>query len=189
MKHLHAAALLIGSVGCGNQKKANDSDIKEVRDFVIKKELDLNIYCKTSFGSGFYAHVTDSNSVYGWSCQTDDNNRRSIDIATACDQQWGTKNFEFSNINDPYSWRCVVNARVNVPVYYGLDLPEYCKRNFGPDFICQVTNWRSAYGWACQRNINDRRTIDFSAVCEQQWGTTNVVSLNEIDPFTLRCVK
>ena len=127
MKLLLTAALLAGLVGCGNQKQADESVTNEVRDVVINKELDLNLYCATSFGSAFYAHVTDSNSVYGWTCQTNENNRRSMDISTACDQQWGTKDFIFTNRNDPYSWRCVVNARVNVPVYQGLNLQEYCK--------------------------------------------------------------
>lgn len=80
---------------------------------VVKKKwvpvqvgLDLNRYCKDNFGSRFVANLNGS-TVYDWGCMIPGTQeRRNMQLKSACMQQHGTQKVGFTNQNDPYSWYC-----------------------------------------------------------------------------------
>ena len=69
--------------------------------------VNLNSYCSKNFGAGFKS-VLVGKTAGDWTCQKSQNDRRSISVEKACQQQYGKSGLKAKALswNDPLSWRC-----------------------------------------------------------------------------------
>ena len=136
--------------------------------------VNLNAYCKATFGGTFKA-VANGSGAGDWSCQQNNNDRRPISVQTACEMQYSVRPIKAVAV-DPSSatsWRCfkpgpTLPPRPVLKVLGGVNLNAYCKATFGGNFLA-VANGSAAGDWSCQQNNNDRRPISVQAVCEMQY--------------------
>lgn len=74
--------------------------------------VNLNYYCTKTFGAGFKS-VLVGKTAGDWTCQLNNNERRSISVDNACKLQYGRQDVKSRalNWNDPLSWRCFTVGR------------------------------------------------------------------------------
>ena len=147
--------------------------------------VDLNAYCKATFGGTFKA-VANGPGAGDWSCQQNNNDRRPISVQAACEMQYTARPVKAVAV-DPSSatsWRCfkpgpTLPPRPVVKILGGVNLNAYCKATFGGTFKA-VANGTGAGDWSCQQNNNDRRPISVQAACEMQYSNRPIkaVALN-----------
>ena len=73
--------------------------------------VNLNSYCKATFGQAFKSRLIGS-TAGDWTCEQSAGNRRPISVEAACKMQYQGESIfaRAMNWNDPGSWRCFVKA-------------------------------------------------------------------------------
>ena len=76
--------------------------------------MDRNRYCQ---GRGFDEAALEEHTAYGWYCRSGNGNRSGMDLEVLCRQQHSSGyRPEYTNFNDPYSWRCIATNTASAPV-------------------------------------------------------------------------
>ena len=161
--------------------------------------LNLTAWCQKQYGNGFKAKVI-ANNAGGWTCERGSNDRRPVQMISACKFQYGNKAYiaKPSSVNDPYSWKCY--GKSLAPTMAGVKLDPWCKKNFGNAYKAKLVG-SGARGWACERSIVDRRRLSFErgstdrrpvqmiSACKFQYGNKAYIakpsSVN--DPYSWKC--
>ena len=153
---------------------------------VVRKELslDLNRYCKDTFGAEWTAGLQPNGGVNDWFCQTGRNDRRGMNLKEGCRQQHGVDELHFDDERDPNSGYCVKQV-----TELSLDLNKYCKDNFGAEWTTGLQPNGGINDWFCQMGKNERRGMNLREGCRQQHASTEIHFRDEKDPNSWYCVK
>ena len=150
--------------------------------------LNLTAWCQKQYGNGFKAKVIAKNAG-GWTCERGANDRRPVQMFSACKFQYGNKAYIAKplNGNDPNSWKCY--GKPLAPTMAGVNFDPWCKKKFGNAYKARLVG-SGARGWTCERLIVDRRPINVKGACILQYGQRVLQAkfLNVNDPNSWRCV-
>src|SRR6478609_8315408 len=107
-KLLMGIVLSLFVVGCG----AN-VDAPAVVEEGLTGGLDLDAYCKRTWGPSAYAGIVAPGDAWSWVCQVGDV-QHGMDLQAACVQQYGSNaTVQLGSVADPYSWSCTYGCSKN----------------------------------------------------------------------------
>ena len=71
-----------------------------------------------------------------------------VSVWNACVYQHGTPSYLVISPYNVYGWKCQYNGGWNA-VYYGVDLSQECRREYGSYASASYTNYNDPYSWYC----------------------------------------